>query len=112
MLLYLLFNVLYVVAFDGTDLWGNDYVYPLNDWKRAPMTSVLICLVTLPVCLFIWFGVIYGGYRARRAVFKHYWPHASEYDSVYVSTRQQQQESKAVDERVPELSPMMVTVVS
>ena len=33
-LIYMIFNVIYIVGFDGTDLFGQDFVYPILDWKN------------------------------------------------------------------------------
>ena len=33
---YGLFNIIYIVAFDGTDPFGHDYVYDILDWNNNP----------------------------------------------------------------------------
>ena len=33
-LIYMIFNVIYIVGFDGTDIFGQDFVYPILDWKN------------------------------------------------------------------------------
>ena len=55
-LIYMIFNLLYIVAFDGT-FGGHEYVYPVLDWKnKLGETMLLVCLslVGFPVlfCLF------------------------------------------------------------
>jgi hypothetical protein len=35
-LVYMIFNVVYVVAFDGTDPNGRDYIYPVLKWNESP----------------------------------------------------------------------------
>ena len=34
--LYIVFNVVYIVAFDGTDPKGRDYIYPVLKWNESP----------------------------------------------------------------------------
>ena len=35
-LVYGIFNIIYIVAFDGTDPYGHDYVYDILDWNNNP----------------------------------------------------------------------------
>ena len=35
-LVYGIFNIIYIVAFDGTDPFGHDYVYDILDWNNNP----------------------------------------------------------------------------
>lgn len=35
-LIYMLFNVIYIMAFDGTSISGEDFVYSVIDWKNNP----------------------------------------------------------------------------
>ena len=35
-LIYMAFNVIYILAFDGTSANGDDYIYDILDWKKDP----------------------------------------------------------------------------
>ena len=39
---YLIFQVIYIVLFEGTDMYDNDYVYSILKWKSDPLKSSCI----------------------------------------------------------------------
>ena len=39
---YLIFQVFYIVVFDGTDMYDNDYVYPILKWKSDPVNATIV----------------------------------------------------------------------
>ena len=41
-LVYGIFNIIYIVAFDGTDPYGHDYVYDILDWNNNPGNNILL----------------------------------------------------------------------
>ena len=50
-LIYMFFNVIYIMAFDGTGMHGEPYVYDILDWKYHPGTCALWvggCVVGFP----------------------------------------------------------------
>ena len=50
-LIYMIFNVIYILGFDGTGMHGEPYVYPILDWKNKPGQCALLvggCVVGFP----------------------------------------------------------------
>jgi hypothetical protein len=38
--IYVAFQLIYILGFDGKDAYGNDYIYTILDWKHAPGIAV------------------------------------------------------------------------
>ena len=57
-IVYLLFQVIYVAAFDGTDQYGNDYVYGIFKWKTEPLKATgyvaMMIVVLILAHTFLW----------------------------------------------------------
>lgn len=56
-ILYVLFNAIYILAFDGTNSKGEEYIYWILDWKNNPGLSVgvlfgLTCVFSITFCLY------------------------------------------------------------
>lgn len=59
-LIYMLFNVIYIMAFDGTSISGEDFVYSIIDWKNNPgwaTAFVFMSLVAFPVLFSVFYFV-------------------------------------------------------
>ena len=57
-LIYMIFNLLYIVVFDGTDPNGNDWVYPVLDWNHElgqTMLFVGLSVVGFPVLFSVFY---------------------------------------------------------
>ena len=50
-MIYVVFQLVYILGFDGQDSQGNDWIYPILDWKNNPgeatgwVVGVIIMLV-------------------------------------------------------------------
>ena len=65
---YLIFNVVYTVAFKGTDADGNHYVYRQLNWAQymsAGKLAMLQLLVLLPYFNALYWCVVWARRRAR-----------------------------------------------
>ena len=56
-LIYMLFNATYILAFDGTNSKGEEYIYWILDWKNNPELAVgvlfgLTFVFSLTFCLY------------------------------------------------------------
>ena len=49
---YVAFQLIYILGFNGTDANGNDYIYPVLDWKNDPGTAVIWVVLVLVVLFF------------------------------------------------------------
>ena len=49
--LYFIFNVIYVVAFEGTNPKKNPWIYKILNWNQKPGRSVLMCLALIFVAV-------------------------------------------------------------
>ena len=49
--LYFIFNVIYVVAFEGTNPKNNPWIYKILNWNQKPGRSVLMCLALIFVAV-------------------------------------------------------------
>jgi len=70
---YLIFNLLYVLAFDGGDENGNDFVYRQLDWHKYMTAGKLLMIeffVLLPYFNAFYWAVVWARRRARVAA-KH-----------------------------------------
>lgn len=80
-LIYMIFNLLYIVAFDGT-FDGHDYVYPVLDWNnKLGQTMLLVCLSFVGLQYFLAFftfgpnyEISYGGNTIDRRRNQNLWP--------------------------------------
>jgi len=57
-LVYGIFNIIYIVAFDGTDPFGHDYVYDILDWNNNPgMSAAFVCgtVVLFPILVSVFY---------------------------------------------------------
>ena len=52
---YVAFQLIYILGLDGTDKDGNEWIYPILDWKQDPGKAVGWVVATL-VLLFISHG--------------------------------------------------------
>ena len=50
--MYVGFELIYIIGFDGQDFWGHDYIYPILDWKNDPGTAVMWVAIVLAVLIF------------------------------------------------------------
>ena len=57
-LIYTCFNATYILAFEGTDIYGNPYIYSFLNWKKDPLKSAMISLGNILV-LFVLFLAYY-----------------------------------------------------
>ena len=58
--IYVIFNVLYVVTFEGTDIFGHDWVYPVLKWNEEPAQSggfVAVSIAVILLCHIIFWGL-------------------------------------------------------
>jgi hypothetical protein len=80
---YLTFNVLYIVAFDGTSTTGMDYIYDVIDWNNEPGFSALFVGISL-VAFLILFSVFYFIAKLRDMLWRkwHQFSPEDEMDSV------------------------------
>ena len=61
---YLIFNILYVVVFDGTNTKGEDFVYDVLQWNENPGMSALFVVVSM-VVIPVLFSVFYFEAKLR-----------------------------------------------
>ena len=54
---YVGFQLIYILGFDGKDAGGNDWIYPILDWKNEPGKAVGWVVATM-VLLFIGYGAL------------------------------------------------------
>ena len=48
---YGIFQLIYILGFDGTDASGNDWVYPIMKWKTDPGEAVMWVAIVLAVSI-------------------------------------------------------------
>ena len=54
---YVGFQLIYILGFDGQDSNGNDWIYPILDWKNEPGKAVGWTVATLVLCVFSYAGL-------------------------------------------------------
>ena len=62
-LIYICFNVTYILIFDGTNSENKEYIYSIMDWKKYPGSAIglsfgLIIVQPLIFCLFYLFSML------------------------------------------------------
>lgn len=77
--------MLYIVAFDGRDPYGNDYVYDILDWNDKPGQSALYVFGCL-VALLVFFACFYMLAKLRDSLWAKWQEIVPEGDSVPLST--------------------------
>ena len=71
-IVYGIFNILYILAFDGTDPYGHDYVYDILDWNNNPgMSIAFVCgtVVVFPILV----GIFYYLAKLRDHIWSQYY---------------------------------------
>ena len=84
-LIYMFFNVIYILAFDGTGANGEPYVYDILDWKNHPGTCGLLvggCIVGFPPL----FSLLYFLAMFRDYCWKKYLSDMDDYRESAVAT--------------------------
>ena len=69
--IYVAFQLIYILGFDGVDSCGNDYIYDILKWKEDPGTAVGWVVLVLLV-LFVAQGLLCALALARDLVWKKY----------------------------------------
>ena len=51
---YIVFQLVYIIAFNGTDPWGNEYIYRVVKWKSEPLKAAGFALVLILVVVSVY----------------------------------------------------------
>ena len=84
-LTYMFFNVLYILAFDGTGANGEPFVYDILDWKNHPGTCALLvggCVIGFPPL----YSLLYFQAKFRDHCWKKYLSDPADRESSDVAT--------------------------